>query len=79
LFAQCAAGVAVALPRGCAGGYGVNSGAGNRDWWFLGWRAQRQVLHNLAAGAEIYHRPAIAGPTRFQTYFAYQLTFGPGK
>lgn len=93
------------------GGYGINPGAGNRDWWFLGWQAQRQVLDNLALGAEIYHRSAmregeesdtdfnlgmvldmsdrhhlllsagraIAGPTRFQIYFAYQLTFGPGR
>lgn len=93
------------------GGYGINPGTGNRDWWFLGWQAQRQVLDNLALGAEIYHRSAmregeeadtnfnlgmvldlsdrhhlllsagraIAGPTRFQIYFAYQLTFDPGR
>jgi len=91
------------------GGYGVNPGAGNRDWTFLGAVAQYQVTRNAAVGAELYHRTptevggeadtafnfgtvidvtrhhhllfsaggSIDGPTEFQGYVAYQLTFGP--
>lgn len=40
------------------GGYWVNPGPGNRDWWFTGLLVQRQVLLNLAIGAEIFHETA---------------------
>jgi len=91
------------------GGYGINPGAGNRDWTFVGAVAQVQVRENILLGAELYHRtptevggPAdtafnlgtvldfthhhhllfsagrsLDGPTQFQAYLAYQLTFGP--
>lgn len=91
------------------GGYGINPGAGNRDWTFLGAVAQIQVTESILLGAELYHRTptevggeadtafnlgtvvdfthhhhllfsagrSIDGPTRFQAYLAYQLTFGP--
>jgi hypothetical protein len=91
------------------GGYWINPGAGNRDWWFAGWLVQYQLLPELAIGTEIYHEtsqqvgtgsdtrlnigavfdfnennhlllsggPVIQGPSGFQTYIAYQLTFGP--
>ncbi len=93
------------------GGYWINPGSGNRDYWFLGWLVQYQVLKNLAAGVEVFHQtpqtrrsgstsqvnfgvtwdlsdtthilasagPAIQGPRGYQTYFAFQLTFGPEK
>ena len=91
------------------GGYWINPGAGNFDWWFFGWLLQYQVLSNLAIGAEIVHAtvkeqdgesntlvhaggifdfsdtkhvmfsagPAIQGPSGFQCYVAFQLTWGP--
>lgn len=40
------------------GGYWVNPGPGNRNWWFAGWLVQKQVLPSLAVGAEIYHETA---------------------
>lgn len=40
------------------GGYWINPGAGNRNWWYGGWLLQRQVTTNLAIGAEIYHETA---------------------
>ncbi|MEO6874177.1 MAG: hypothetical protein ABI222_05090 [Opitutaceae bacterium] len=39
-------------------GYWINPGAGNRNWWFTGWLVQKQVLPNLAVGAEIFHETA---------------------
>ena len=41
------------------GGYWVNPGAGNRNWWFTGWMLQRQVLPNLAIGAEVIRETAM--------------------
>lgn len=37
------------------GGYWINPGAGNRNWVFVGWHLERQVLPNLSIGAEVYH------------------------
>ena len=37
------------------GGYWINPGAGNRNWWFTGIVVQRQVLSNLALGVEPFH------------------------
>jgi hypothetical protein len=36
-------------------GYWINPGRGHRDWWFLGWLAQKQVRPNLALGVEVFH------------------------
>lgn len=37
------------------GGYWINPGAGNRNWWFTGWLVQKQVRPGLTVGAEIFH------------------------
>ena len=37
------------------GGYWVNPGAGNRNWWFSGILLQHQVSRALYLGGEIYH------------------------
>jgi hypothetical protein len=38
------------------GGYWINPGQGNRDYWFLGWLLQRQVTEQLALGGEVFHQ-----------------------
>ena len=40
------------------GGYWVNPGTGNQDYWFAGWLLQRQVTDNLALGGELFHQTA---------------------
>jgi hypothetical protein len=40
------------------GGYWINPGAGNRNWWFVGWLVQRQLSSRLTLGAEIFHETA---------------------
>jgi hypothetical protein len=92
-------------------GYWINPGAGNRNWWFIGWLIQKQVRPGLTVGAEAFHEtaqtdggrsatkmnvgviwdldeerhvlasvgPTIQGPSGYQAYLAFQLTFGPGK
>ena len=37
------------------GGYRINPGAGNRNWWFNGIVVQCQVLRNLTPGVELFH------------------------
>ena len=38
------------------GGYWINPGPGNRNYWFTGWLLQRQVTDKLALGAELFHQ-----------------------
>ncbi|HVV00841.1 MAG TPA: hypothetical protein VHH88_05725 [Verrucomicrobiae bacterium] len=47
------------------GGYGINPGAGNQDWGFVGALLQRQVFTNAIVGAEVYHQtaPETHGPS----------------
>lgn len=40
------------------GGYWINPGFGNRDYWFAGWLLQYQLAPSLALGAEIFHQTA---------------------
>jgi hypothetical protein len=40
------------------GGYTINPGPGNRDFWFIGWLLQRQVTDSLALGVELFHQTA---------------------
>jgi hypothetical protein len=40
------------------GGYWINPGAGNRNWWFTGWLVQKQVRPDLTVGAEIFNETA---------------------
>ena len=88
------------------GGYWLNPGEGNRNFWYVGWLIQRQLSKHAALGAELFHTTAdhvggsgntqfngglvldlashhhllcsagrgLAGESRFQGYFAYQLT-----
>lgn len=92
-------------------GYWINPGAGNRNWWFVGWLVQCQLSSRLTLGTEIFHETAkqeggasdtrfnvgtifdfnpnyhlllsaghtIQGPSGFQAYVAFQITFGPGE
>jgi len=38
------------------GGYWINPGPGDHDYWFAGWLLQRQVTDKLALGAEVFHQ-----------------------
>jgi hypothetical protein len=51
------------------GGYWVNPGDGNLDYWFLGWQGQRRLGEVVTVGAEIFYTSASevggSGETRF--------------
>ena len=38
------------------GGYGINPGMGNQNYWFIGWEVQRDLSDNLTLGAEIFNQ-----------------------
>jgi hypothetical protein len=40
------------------GGYWINPGAGNRNYWFFGWEVQRDMSEYLTLGGEIFHETA---------------------
>lgn len=40
------------------GGYWINPGAGNKDYWFAGWLLQRQITDQLTLGGELFHQTA---------------------
>lgn len=42
------------------GGYWINPGPGNRDYWFTGWLLQRQVTDKLMLGGEVFHTTSSA-------------------
>lgn len=51
------------------GGYGINPGAGNENWGFVGAVLQRQMSGNFLLGAEIYHQTKMETGGRDDTAF----------
>jgi hypothetical protein len=51
------------------GGYWINPGSENRNWWFTGIVIQRQVLSDLALGLEIFHGTSEQARQSAQTGF----------
>ena len=37
------------------GGYWINPGSGNRNYWYAGWLLQRDIFKWLSLGAEVFH------------------------
>jgi hypothetical protein len=38
------------------GGYWVNPGAGNKNFWYVGWVTQYQLTEKLSLGGEVFHQ-----------------------
>lgn len=38
------------------GGYWLNPGSGNKDFWFAGWVLERKITGNLTLGAELFYQ-----------------------
>lgn len=50
------------------GGYWINPGHGDKNYWFAGWALQRQITRDFSIGVEVFHQtsdsvssPASAG------------------
>jgi hypothetical protein len=40
------------------GGYWINPGDGNKNWWFFGWEVQREISKALTLGGELIYKTA---------------------
>ena len=60
------------------GGYWINPGPGNRNYWYTGWLLQRQVTEKLALGGELFHTTSSQvgrdGVTGFNLGGVYDFT-----
>jgi len=60
------------------GGYWINPGEGNKDYWFFGWTLMRKVSDKIHLGGEIFYQTAdtIDGTssTGFDLGVIYDLT-----
>jgi hypothetical protein len=71
------------------GGYWLNPGEGNRNWWFAGWQVQLQVTPFFAPGVEVFYQtPSAEGSSpeaRFNAGFVldfgehYHFLFSAGR
>jgi len=41
------------------GGYWINPGSDNKNYWFMGWELQRDITRYLTLGAEVFHQTPI--------------------
>jgi hypothetical protein len=57
------------------GGYWINPGADNRNWWFMGWLIQRQLRPGLAVGVEVFHETAQSVGGRSDTKMNIGVTW----
>jgi hypothetical protein len=60
------------------GGYWINPGPGNRNYWFTGWMVGRRITDNFALGGEIFHTTSSLvgrpGATGFSIGATYDLS-----
>ena len=49
------------------GGYWINPGKGDRNYWFMGWALTRRITSNFSIGAEIFHQTPDATPGESST------------
>lgn len=40
------------------GGYWINPGPGNRNYWYVGWLLQRKLTDQITLGGEVFHQTA---------------------
>jgi opacity protein-like surface antigen len=51
------------------GGYWINHGRDNKNFWYVGWVLQRKITDKLAIGAELFHQTAEMIDKKDQTGF----------
>jgi len=53
------------------GGYWINPGLGNKNWWQLGWQLSKDINNHLTLGAELYFK--TASTTDSDDTFGYSI------
>lgn len=60
------------------GGYWINPGSGNKNYGFVGWQIQREILEHVTLGAEVFHTtPRVEqgdAETRFNIGLVWDIT-----
>jgi hypothetical protein len=60
------------------GGYWINPGSENRDFWFTGWEVERELFKNITLGAEVFYNTPTAegegGRTGFNVGTVFNFT-----
>ncbi len=51
------------------GGYWINPGSGNKDYWWFGWQVQRDLFKALTLGGEVFYNTPTAKGEGGQTGF----------
>ena len=51
------------------GGYWINPGSGNKNYWFFGWQVQRDLSKSITLGAEVFYNTPPATGAGGQTGF----------
>jgi len=51
------------------GGYWINPGTNNRNWFFAGWQAQYEISKTVSLGSEIYYHTAESKDSSSSTGF----------
>ncbi len=59
--------------------YGINPGAGNRNYWFLGTAATREITDDITVGGEIYHRSSTSTGKPDTTGFNIGMKYDTAK
>lgn len=57
------------------GGYAINPGPGNRNYWLTGWALTRKINDRLTLGGEIYHQTPDAVGQKSTTGVGAGLTY----
>jgi hypothetical protein len=52
------------------GGYWINPGGKNKDWWQFGWQIQREINKTLTMGMEIYYKTASTADSNDSTGYS---------
>ena len=52
------------------GGYWINPGERNKDWWQFGWQIQREINKTLTLGTEIYYKTASTADSNDSTGYS---------
>ncbi|MGH6834409.1 MAG: hypothetical protein ACREC9_02450 [Methylocella sp.] len=72
------------------GGYEINPGPGNKNFWFVGWALERKITGKLTLGAELFHQTPdtlggmqqtgfnIGGIYDFTDSYHFLFSFGKG-
>ncbi len=61
------------------GGYWVNPGPGNRNFWSAGWVVTRRIAKTLEAGAEVFHNSASVVGGRAETALNAGILWSVGR